>query len=160
MPFTFLWIPSYSADGEPVEKTCPRKKGHPPSWERRYPKQKALAHALTVSHWQRWLGRAKLFSVRKVGPARRVTRLVGSPFQSSQHFVSHENNSPSFVRKGWKSWFPRRSSNRRVTPLPFHQGPRAVNREFKQQRRRRLRKRYLKSEFELPQTLSRLFHLV
>ena len=31
-----------------------------------------------------------------------------------------------------------------------------VNREFKQQRRRRLRKRHLKSEFALPQTLSRL----
>ena len=37
-----------------------------------------------------------------------------------------------------------------------------VNREFKQQRRRRrrLRKRHLKSEFALLQTLSRLFHLV
>ena len=34
------------------------------------------------------------------------------------------------------------------------------NREFTQRRRRRLRKRYLKSEFGLPQTLSRLFHLV
>ena len=33
-------------------------------------------------------------------------------------------------------------------------------RELKQQRRRRLRKRHLKSEFALPQTLSRLFHLV
>ena len=35
-----------------------------------------------------------------------------------------------------------------------------VNRELKQQRRRRLRKRHLKSEFALLQTLSRLFHLV
>ena len=35
-----------------------------------------------------------------------------------------------------------------------------VNRELKQQRRRRLRKRHLKSEFALPQTLSRLLHLV
>ena len=35
-----------------------------------------------------------------------------------------------------------------------------VNRELKQQRRRRLRKRHLKSEFVLLQTLSRLFHLV
>ena len=34
------------------------------------------------------------------------------------------------------------------------------NREFTQRRRRRLRKRHLKSEFALPQTLSRLFHLV
>ena len=34
------------------------------------------------------------------------------------------------------------------------------NRELKQQRRRRLRKRHLKSEFALPQTLSRLFYLV
>ena len=33
-------------------------------------------------------------------------------------------------------------------------------RELKQQRRRRLRKRHLKSEFALLQTLSRLFHLV
>ena len=31
------------------------------------------------------------------------------------------------------------------------------NRKLKQQRRRRLRKRHLKSEFALPQTLSRLF---
>ena len=31
---------------------------------------------------------------------------------------------------------------------------------LKQQRRRRLRKRHLKSEFALHQTLSRLFHLV
>ena len=35
-----------------------------------------------------------------------------------------------------------------------------INGELKQQRRRRLRKRHLKSEFALPQTLSRLFHLV
>ena len=37
-----------------------------------------------------------------------------------------------------------------------------VNRELKQQRRRRLRrrKRHLKSELALPQTLSRLFHLI
>ena len=39
-----------------------------------------------------------------------------------------------------------------------------INRELKQQRwrrrRRRLQKRHLKSEFTLPQTLSRLFHLV
>ena len=34
------------------------------------------------------------------------------------------------------------------------------NRELKQQRRRRPQKRHLKSEFALPQTLSRLFHLV
>ena len=34
------------------------------------------------------------------------------------------------------------------------------NREFKQQKRRRLRKRHLKCEFALLQTLSRLFHLV
>ena len=33
----YLWSPSYSADGEPVEKTCPKKKGDPPSWERRWP---------------------------------------------------------------------------------------------------------------------------
>ena len=33
-------------------------------------------------------------------------------------------------------------------------------RELKQRRRRRLRKRHLKSEFALPQTLSRSFHLV
>ena len=33
-------------------------------------------------------------------------------------------------------------------------------RELKQQRRRRLRKRHLKSEFASPQTLSRLFHLL
>ena len=32
--------------------------------------------------------------------------------------------------------------------------------ELKQQRRRRLRKRHLKIEFALPQTLSRLFHFV
>jgi len=35
-----------------------------------------------------------------------------------------------------------------------------INRELKQQRRRRLRKGHLKSEFALPQTLSRLFHLI
>ena len=34
------------------------------------------------------------------------------------------------------------------------------NRELKQQRRRRLRKRQLKSEVALPQTFSRLFHQV
>ena len=34
------------------------------------------------------------------------------------------------------------------------------NRELKQRGRRRLRKRYLKSEFALPQALSRLYHLV
>ena len=34
-----------------------------------------------------------------------------------------------------------------------------IIREFKQERRRRLRKRHFKSEFALPQTLSRLFHL-
>ena len=34
------------------------------------------------------------------------------------------------------------------------------NRELKQQRRRRLQKRHLKSEFAPLQTLSRLFHLV
>ena len=33
-------------------------------------------------------------------------------------------------------------------------------REFKERRRRRLRKRHLKSKFALPQTLSRLFRLV
>ena len=35
-----------------------------------------------------------------------------------------------------------------------------VNRELKQQRRRRLQKRHLKSEFAPLQSLSRLFHLV
>ena len=35
-----------------------------------------------------------------------------------------------------------------------------VNRELEQQRQRRLRKRHLKSEVALLQTLSRLFHLV
>ena len=35
-----------------------------------------------------------------------------------------------------------------------------LNRDVKQQRRRRLRKRHLKSEFALLQTLSRLFQLV
>ena len=34
------------------------------------------------------------------------------------------------------------------------------NRELKQQQQRRLRKRHLKSQFPLLQTLSRLFHLV
>ena len=62
-------------------------------------------------------------------------------------------------------------------PLPYHAqtpdiSPSAPNHginiytgvsdigELKQQRRRRLPKRRLKSEFTLPQTLSRLFHLV
>ena len=36
----------------------------------------------------------------------------------------------------------------------------ALKREFKQHRQRRLRKRKLKSEVALLQTLSRLFHLV
>ena len=35
-----------------------------------------------------------------------------------------------------------------------------IIRELKQQRRRQLRKRHLKSKLALPQTLSRLFHLV
>ena len=35
-----------------------------------------------------------------------------------------------------------------------------IIRELKQQRSRLLRKRYLKSELTLPQTLLRLFHLV
>ena len=34
-----------------------------------------------------------------------------------------------------------------------------TTREFTQRRRRRVRKRHLKSEFALPQTLSRLFNL-
>ena len=38
--------------------------------------------------------------------------------------------------------------------------PRGIFRELKQQQRWRLQKRHLKSEFALPQTLSRLFHLV
>ena len=38
--------------------------------------------------------------------------------------------------------------------MPWRHSP------FKQQRRRQLRKPHLKSEFTLPQTLSRLFHLV
>ena len=38
--------------------------------------------------------------------------------------------------------------------------PQLVNRELKQQRRRRLRKRQLRSVFALLKTLSRLFHLV
>ena len=38
--------------------------------------------------------------------------------------------------------------------------PRGIFRELKQQRRWRLQKRHLKSEVALPQTLSRLFHLV
>ena len=37
---------------------------------------------------------------------------------------------------------------------------RSINRELKQQRRRRLQKRHLKSEFAPLQTLSHLFHLV
>ena len=36
----------------------------------------------------------------------------------------------------------------------------SINREFTQRRRQQLRKRYLKSEFVLPQTLPRLFHPV
>ena len=35
-----------------------------------------------------------------------------------------------------------------------------IKRKLKQRRRRRLRKRHLKSEFALLQTLSRLFHLI
>ena len=42
----------------------------------------------------------------------------------------------------------------------FSPQPLQHKKEFQQQRRRRLRKRHLKSEFALPQTLSRLFHLV
>ena len=38
--------------------------------------------------------------------------------------------------------------------------PDPISSQLKQQRRRRVRKRHLKSEFALPQTLSRLFHLV
>ena len=48
------------------------------------------------------------------------------------------------VAKCWLPLFP---------PLPYKGA-------FKQRRRRRLRKRHLKSEFALHQTLSRLFHLV
>ena len=44
--------------------------------------------------------------------------------------------------------------------FPHTQPCPAGNRELKQQPRRRLRKRHLKSEFALPQTLSRLFYLV
>ena len=44
---------------------------------------------------------------------------------------------------------------------PGGEGTRLFNiRELKQQRRRRLRKRQLKSEVALPQTFSRLFHQV
>ena len=50
----YLWIPSYSADGEPVEKTCSRKKGHPPSWERRWPWAKSTrecSDCLALTAW-------------------------------------------------------------------------------------------------------------
>ena len=38
--------------------------------------------------------------------------------------------------------------------------PDTISSQLKQQQRRRLRKRHLKSEFALPQTISRLLHLV
>ena len=46
--------------------------------------------------------------------------------------------------------------------LPIHRAKmcEVMNRELKQQRRRRLQKCYSKSEVALPQTLSPLFHLV
>ena len=44
--------------------------------------------------------------------------------------------------------------------MTFIRLERLANRVLKQQRRRRLRKRQLKSEFALLQTLSRLFHFV
>ena len=50
----YLWIPSYSADREPVEKNCSRKKGHPPSWERRWPWAKntrACSDCLALTAW-------------------------------------------------------------------------------------------------------------
>ena len=47
-----------------------------------------------------------------------------------------------------------------IKPIAFFFDVLVTVRVDKQQRRRRLRKRHLKSEFALPQTLSRLFHLV
>ena len=57
-----------------------------------------------------------------------------------------------------------KSGKARASLFPSHRPPRAFpspqspynTRELKHQRRRRLRKRHLKSEFPLPQTLSRL----
>ena len=56
---------------------------------------------------------------------------------------------PVFGLANWAAWYAYLA----CSELP-------VNRELKQQRRRRLRRRHLKSEFALLQTLSRLLHLV
>ena len=114
-----------------MEKTCPRKEGHPPSRvnfsECLYEKKVDPFAPGQQRSRMPWLSRldgvdptrrAKVFIWRKVGPARRVTRLRGSPFQPSQLFVCHVNGSPSFVRKCRKSWLAQGSLGRRVTLLP------------------------------------------
>ena len=78
-----------------MERSCPGQQAHPPSrvnfserlYERKvdpfarvnswpgFPMTTEPAHALIVS-----AGRVKVFLWRKVGPARRVTRLGGSTF--------------------------------------------------------------------------------
>ena len=73
--------------------------------------------------------RAKVFIWRKVGPARRATlpSQKGDPpsrvtllrwQKPSQLFVPHVNGSPSFVRKGMRSWLAQGSAGRLVTPPP------------------------------------------
>ena len=57
----------------------------------------------------------------------------------------------------WGKWNEKRWGKRNFRKRSLRV---VVSRELKQQRRRRLRKRHLWSEFTLPQTLSRLFHLV
>ena len=128
-----------------MEKSCPGQEGHPPSRvnfrERLYeknvdplPESRAgfpmtteLAHALIVlswSSWPGWVGQSVYMEKSWPGSEgdpihrKRVTRLGGSPFWTSQLFVSHVNSLSSFVRKYRKSWLAQGSSGRRVTLLP------------------------------------------
>ena len=72
--------------------------------------------------------------------------------------LSQKEGSPSQQMSAWASGCMRK---KQLTYLPETTAlSNTLIRELKQQRRRRLRKRHLKSEFALPETLSRLFHLV
>ena len=79
----------------------------------------AAVHAPWLSHLDRVdpAGRAKVFIGIKVGPARRVTRLGGSPLYLSQPLLSLVDGSPRCVRKCMKSRLAQDSSGRRVTLL-------------------------------------------
>ena len=65
-----------------------------------------------------------------------------------------------FNLEGWIEGTRAVNDTTHLIPKPNEHKILGVNRELKQERRRRLRERRLKSEVALPRSLSRLFHLV